>query len=313
MELIPTAIDYLLQAPHLTNWPAAIQVIKTIAGAKPSHWMIPAAACQAAAGTLQAAMPAVAAIAALHTAIIMVDDILDNDGRFEPMGFGKGDVANLSLALCAAGQNAIQRSGVDEHTQCEVFSILNRTLLQTAVGQNADAHTTVTNEADYWRITRQKSSPFFGACFSTGALMGGASPELAQVMSEIGFIYGEMVQIHDDLKDILASPASQDWNEGHYSLPVLFALTVDHPNRQTFMEMRKNVSEESVLLAAQKILIRCGAVSYCAQQLFKRYHSAEDLLNKSNAPDRAPIAELFQKIIDPVNHLFDKIGAPRPQ
>jgi geranylgeranyl pyrophosphate synthase len=307
MDMISEAVDYLLKMHSLNYWAEAVTFINEVSYKPTSHWLLPEAACLAVGGTHEQAVPAVAAMLALHTSIVMVDDLLDNDGRFEPIGLTKGDVANLSLVLSSAGLDAICRGDADVETQQKILTHLNHMMVTTAQGQYWDAHMTISAEGDYWRITRQKSAPFFGAAFYTGAVMGKAQPETAQDLLKLGNLLGEMIQIHDDLKDTLSTRLSSDWNERRCSLPILYAHTVNHPDRDRFISLHGQITEPNVLVEAQRILFRCGAVSYCNYQILERYKSAQVLLEKSNVIDSKPIVEVFQKVIDPVLHLNDQV------
>jgi geranylgeranyl pyrophosphate synthase len=60
------------------------------------------------------------------------------------------------------------------------------------------------------RIVKTKSSPFFGTALQIGALLGDFSAKNVGGLKELGILYGEMVQIHDDLNDALAVPANPD-------------------------------------------------------------------------------------------------------
>ena len=58
---------------------------------------------------------------------------------------------------------------------------------------------------------------------------------------------------------------------------------------------------------AQEILIRCGAVSYCVDQLMRRSQSADEIL-RSIPLVRADLMEsLLEAVIAPVRKLFDAV------
>ncbi|MCE1252235.1 MAG: polyprenyl synthetase family protein [Anaerolineae bacterium] len=314
MDLVTEAVDYLLNDPDLQKWNTATELIKYIAHRPASHWKIPEAACKAVGGTQQQAIPAVSAIIALHSAIIMVDDILDKDGRFTDLGFSDGDIANLALTLQASALKAISRSETGVETKIQITSALNRMIVLTSTGQHLDSHTQIENEKEYWNIARQKSSPFFAGAFYSGALIGGASFDAADRLAEIGSIFGEMIQIHDDLKDALESPASQDWAAGHASLPILFAATVNHPQKQQFNKLRAKVFEdEPSLKTAQSIMIHCGAISYCAKELLQRNDLVRKKTSEIRLIDPGALNLLFDRVIEPVIHLFKLVGVSAPE
>jgi len=312
MNLIAEATNYLINTVPLCDWVEGRQVINEISGHPSSHWLLPERACLAEGGTSELAIPVVAAIAALHTSIIMVDDLLDQDGHFESLGLSTGDVADLAQGLAFAGLNAIFCSSIKPDIKDLIMHNLTQMMVHTAIGQYGDAHRKIEDENEYWQNVRAKSSPFFASVFYIGALAGGAAVDTADKYSQIGGLYGEMIQIHDDLKDALQTPAAQDWADGHTSLPILYASNVDHFKKGRFLNLRTFINQPDNLLEAQNILLRCGAVSYCNQQLIKRYHQAKQILDSMEISNRGPMEAVFKKIVEPVFQLFNKINAPLP-
>ena len=119
-----------------------------------------------------------------------------------------------------------------------------------------------------------------------------------------------MIQIHDDLTDTMAVPANSDWLQGRSPLPILFAKSVDHPERSRFLELLRKVSDEGALCAAQEILIRCGAVSYCVDQLLRKHQTAQDMLATVSLPRREVLDVLLEEVVAPVWQLFEAVGEP---
>ena len=303
--------DVIIQLENIEpfqSWPENTRLIKSRLTAAPLHWQIPFQAAQAAGGTQAQAVPVVATFAALHTSIVLVDDLLDGDGHFEAMGLRQGEIANLAAAFAAAGQTVILQSKLAPETRLLILESLNGMLAATALGQQWDAQPGEQTEAEYWRVARQKSSPFFRAAFTCGGLAGGAPPAAAHLLGRLGALYGEMVQIHDDLKDSLAVPAARDWNAPRPSLPLLFALSVAHPERDAFAQLCAQAQQPDCLAQAQKILLRCGAVSYCLHQLLERHSTALALLKPASLPNPAPLAAVFERIIAPVQNLLERAG-----
>jgi geranylgeranyl pyrophosphate synthase len=141
-----------------------------------------------------------------------------------------------------------------------------------------------------------------------GALLGGAPAEVAGGLKELGHLYGEMIQIHDDLNDALETPANPDWLAGRTSLPILFAQIVDHPDRQRFLELRGQASDPERLAEAQTILIRCGAISYGVDQLVWRDQQARAILDGLSLYKREDLEKMLDEVIDPVKKLFSTLG-----
>ena len=304
MQLIKGIISYFQYSRLFRDWPALTEIMQMMADKNPSHWYLPRIICLASGGTHNRAIPVMAAVAALHTSIIMIDDLLDGDQRFASVGYSNGEVANFATALQAIGLEAIFRSSYEQANQILILNRLNEMLASTSLGQHWDTHTFSLDESTYWQITKTKSSPFFGAAFYAGALAGNASLFTAETLYDIGIIYGILVQIHDDLKDSLEVPAAADWKQGN-SLPILFASIVNHPQKEKFHQLQHSIDDPNILKESQKILFSSGAISYCAHQAIQFYEKAITMLENITLTDHAPIVSLLSDIIQPVYNLLN--------
>lgn len=176
--------------------------------------------------------------------------------------------------------------------------------LSTAFGQFLDVQAPGTESA-YREVTRTKSSPFFGAALQLGALAGGAATNVAGQLNELGCLYGEMIQLHDDMHDSMETPANPDWLQRRSPLPILFASVVEHPEQRRFLELKEQVSSPDALLESQEILIRCGAISYCADQLIRKHEMAKEILRSIPLLNEKPVASLLDEVITPVQKLLE--------
>ena len=309
MEIFDQIINEFSTIPHVNEWPEVQALFRRVASGKPRHWLLPLRACEAVGGTAQQSLPALAAVACSHIGIVLVDDMLDADPRGEHLRAGAPAVANMASALQSAALAVIARCEMDSNTKLTALESLNEMFLSTTLGQYWDVQP-VTDEEGYWRIARTKSSPFFGAALQLGALMGGASLSLAAQINNLGSIYGEMIQIHDDLNDTMEAPANPDWSEGRSPLPILFARLVDHPLRARFEELCPHAgSNPRILEEAQEILIQCGAVSYCIHQLLSRYQTVTEILPTLSLARREALTSLFEDVVRPACKLFQAVGA----
>jgi geranylgeranyl diphosphate synthase type I len=312
MDVFARALDALCALPAVQSWPDAQALLTHSTTQKPRHWNLPVIACEAVGGTSEQAIPAVAAIACLHTGILLIDDLLDSDPRGEYRTLGAPATANLAAALQAAALEVIaHHASADAAAQRAALCSLNCAALATALGQHLDSQNPV-DEATYWRVVQAKSAPFFGAALQVGALVGGALLETAEQLWQFGCQYGEMIQIHDDLNDCLTVPANPDWTLGRSPLPILFAQSVDHPDRARFLELRRAMPDPGALAEAQNILIRCGAVSYGVHHLFARFQMAQQSLKRMPLIDRAGLEALLEGLIRPVEELFQAVGMAPP-
>lgn len=306
MDFFSQVIQEFTQLHYIGSWEQAARLFQTAASRKPQHWLIPARACEAVGGSYEQSIPAIVAVGCAHVGILLVDDMLDDDPRGDYHRLGMPAASNLACFFQAAALQAISQSAPDLVSQPVAVKSLNEMFLSTAFGQFSDVQAHA-NESGYWKVTKLKSSPFFGAALQLGALAGGALPAVAQQLKELGCLYGEMIQIHDDMHDSMETPPNPDWIQGRAPLPILFAAVVDHPERARFVELKQQVNSTEALQEAQEILIHCGAISYCADQLIQRYETAMEILKNIPLVNHTPISTLFQEVIAPVKKLLSTV------
>lgn len=303
MDIHTQALELALDLPIIRDWPELQGLVRRSALSNVAIWKLPMLACEAVGGTSEQAIPAAAALACLHISIILIDDLLDADPRGEYQTVGAPAAANFTVALQAAGLAAILRDEIEPPAQLATLNSFNQMMLTIALGQHLDTQNP-SDEASYWRVVQSKSSPFFGAALYSGAVLGGARWETAEGLRQVGNLYGEMIQIHDDMKDTMAMPANADWILGRSPLPILFAQIVEHPDRERFLLLRRTVSKPETLAEAQDILIRCGAISYCVNHLILRYHLAQERLRELPLNNHLGLENLLEDQISPVRELL---------
>ena len=306
MDTYSQIVSFLSGLPEFSIWSEMLTNVQKVATGNPRQWKLADIASQAMGREPGEALFAMAAMACLHISIILVDDMLDIDPRGEYVYIGAPATANLALAFQAAGMGVIFQSNLLLSSKLAAVEILNWMVQQTAFGQYLDTHPVV-DEASYWRVVQLKSSPFFGASLFTGALAGGATIEVARQFLQLGNLYGEIIQIHDDLSDSLAVPANPDWVQRRASLPILYATLVDHPDRKRFLSLQQEVIDPKKLNEAQIILVHCGAISYCIDCIRRKHQEALSLLKTIPINNPKPIRAEINALILPVEKLLDQI------
>lgn len=306
MDIFSQIIREFSFTPWMESWDEAQAIFRYAAYKKPKHWLLPLRACEAVGGTQQQAFPAILAVGCAHISILLVDDMLDNDPRGDYHRIGMPNSANLACAFQAAGLHIIAQLIQDEPAKLAAMNDFNNMLLSTAFGQFLDVQKSM-DETLYWKTAQAKSSPFFGTALQVGALSGGGTIEVAGQLKKLGYLYGEMIQIHDDMHDSMEISPNPDWIQGHFSLPILFASLVKHPEQDRFLELNQHITETGALQEAQEILIRCGAISYCADQLIQKHQSAKEILYNIPLTDHTPVDSLLDEIIAPINGLLESV------
>jgi geranylgeranyl pyrophosphate synthase len=291
----------LLSLPAISGWPDAASLFPASLADEPIRidWLLPAVACRAVGADESIALPAVAAMACLQISIIVVDDILDQDPRGAHHRLGAGRAANLAQALQAAAIVVLGQGPAAPGARMAASVALAQGALSTAFGQELDVQN-LQGEANYWRVVSAKSTPFYGAGLQVGALLGGADAATAKALYDVGVVFGEMVQIFDDLLDSMATPANPDWQEGRNNLAILYALTAEHARRDEIRSLLGHAGDPEVLSRAHEILVSSGAVSYCFYQLIERYRAASACIASLGLADPQPIVDLLAGEIEPL-------------
>jgi geranylgeranyl pyrophosphate synthase len=263
-------------------------------------------------GDEAAAIHGAAALACMQISIILVDDMLDDDPRGAHLRLGVGPAANLALAWQAAAIRLVEQAHVSVERRSAVVASLAGMALTTALGQQWDAQN-LAGEENYWKVVRAKSTPFYAAALHVGALLGGAEAGVAEGLRDFGALIGEVIQIQDDLQDAFQTPANPDWKQGRNNLLLLYALTAQHSAHTQFLELLSRIDDPPALGEAQRILIRCGAVSYAVYQLIQRHHTARQWLAALPLADPAPMQDLLARQTQPLVSLLRTIGVDVPE
>lgn len=310
MDIYKAAVELLRSTPEAKRWAELDRAFERAAVHPPVAWDFPVKACQAVGSPPEQALTAVAAVTCVHMAIMLVDDILDEDPRGAYHQLGIGRASNLASGLNGLGIELISTSKTCPDP-ARAAAALASLIASIAYGQDLDVQNARTEEG-YWAVARAKSSPYFAGALRVGAIFGNADLKTEDGLQRFGQVFGEIMQIHDDLNDSLEVPANVDWLHGRAALPILFAELVDHPERERFMELKSQVTNPAVLEEAQSILVSCGAISYSVNELMRRDKKAREMLDEIKLVNSEPLRQLLDQAIVPVQHLFASVGANFP-
>ena len=293
-------------------WPQMLQLTERVVHRETiSVWDYPAAACRAVGGDPDAALSGAAAVFCSLISIHLVDDMLDDDPKGDYHRLGAGRAANLALAFQAAGHLLLDAPEVAPEVRADLHATFARMSLGTAFGQEMDSRE-LRSEEEYWRTVEAKTPPLFGAAFRLGALLAGAPLSTADGLEGFGSVLGRLVQVSDDLSDALDTPARADWGRRSNNLPILYAMTADHPMQERFLELSTRANDPEALAEAQKILIRSGAVSYCTFKMIELSQEARETLAHVQLRDSGPVEKILAAHLRPLHKLLESVGMDEP-
>lgn len=253
---VPTAYDLslgLLSAGGKRIRPALV-VLSTMTGGEPD---------------MQSVLGVAAAAELVHMASLVHDDVVDETrerrgARTANESYGnKISVLGGDYLLSKAFQLLVANGGPD------VMRVLSNTavrMTESEILQASAEGDLALWEATYWRIIRDKTAHFMGACCECGAYIGGADQKTRDSLLEYGVQMGLAFQITDDVLDISGDPlvtgkaTGSDLTHGKYTLPVLLALkdSADADSIRSMLMSGKFTREDAELVAAK--VIECGAV-----------------------------------------------------
>jgi geranylgeranyl diphosphate synthase type I len=296
----------------IAAWPQMLRLTERVVHRDAlSVWDYPVASCQAVGGEGEAALSGAAAVFCSLISIHLVDDMLDDDPKGDYHHLGAGRAANLALAFQAAGHLLLDAPEVSPAVRADLHVTFARMSLGTAFGQDLDSRE-LRSEEEYWRTVEAKTPPLFGAAFRLGALLGGAPPSVTASLEAFGAVLGRFVQVSDDLSDALETPARADWGRRSNNLPILYAMTADHPLRELFLDLSARSDDPEALAEAQKILIRSGAVSYCTFKMIELSQAARETLAHVALRDTGPIERILAAHLRPLHKLLESAGVEEP-
>lgn len=229
-----------------------------------------------------------------HLASLVHDDIIDD----APLRRGKSSIQSKygKDAAVYAGDFLISRINyweAKEHCN-EAAEILAYTVEQMCIGeigQGACRYRTDVTFEQYVSNIKGKTAALFKAACKIGAMTGGCSEEMIQVMERFGEHLGIMFQLRDDLIDFATDGSKEgkkthkDFQDGIYTMPVLLAMHNPEAKAKLLPIMELNekmVLCEDKIKTMEEIVIRYGGVNGtwneimdCAGQCFDILDSLE--------------------------------------
>jgi octaprenyl-diphosphate synthase len=210
-----------------------------------------------------------AAAELVHMASLVHDDVVDETRERRGAVTAAGSFGNKISVL--GGDYLLSRAFqlLAIHATPDIMRSLSTTAVHMSEGEMLQAWAEGDPEvwqANYWRIIRDKTAGFMGACCECGALLVGSEPSVRERLCEYGVQVGLAFQIADDVLDIVGDRAltgkqtGMDLMDGKFTLPVLLALR-DGDGAGLLREMlAKGRMSRSDAREAADMVVRCGAV-----------------------------------------------------
>lgn len=221
---------------------------------------------------LRSVLPAAVAVELVHNFTLIHDDIMDKDDvrRGMPAVHVKWGEAGAILAGDTLYSKAFEiLSKVDNEPVriLKCMDVLSKTCTEICEGQWLDMDFETRDrvtELEYIEMVEKKTSVLYAAAAKIGALLGGASDEVAEALSEYGRLIGIGFQMYDDVLDmispeeVLGKVRGSDLMEGKHTLIVIDAFRKG-VNLDIFGKGEATLEETE---GAVRTLTECGSLDY---------------------------------------------------
>jgi geranylgeranyl diphosphate synthase, type II len=260
-------------------------------------------AYQALGGTdVEAAAYVGAAFELMHTALIVHDDVIDNDftrrgvpnisGSYRDAATAAGSTdrlaehSGLSAAVIAGdlalfnSYRLIDRSGVTDVTRTRLLEVMDDALFASAAGELIDVDFSISADVprvdDILAMERLKTAVYSFECpLQAGAILAGASEEVISTLADFGREIGIAYQIVDDLLGVFGKAAETgkttigDLREGKRTVLIAYATSTDQWASLAHLFGNPDL-QESDAERLRDLLTDCGARSF-AEGLARYY------------------------------------------
>lgn len=257
--------------------------------------MLPRLTCLALGGNPYLVDPVTEITQLLCDAIILCDDVIDDDvmpaqwalfsDEIDSLPLARSTAVNVAIGLLSRAGYSIQRlmQAVDNDwvVVLAVQSAFYDTLWRTAAGQQASLMPNPPTLAEAWEIAAIKSGAYFSFACWIGARVSGAGQGAADALRRFGQTLGILIQVGDDMGDLWPRDGkSSDVQAGAWTLPITYALSVLPASSQVKLRhlLTRAASDSAAEEAARRLIIGCGAMVYLHVELDRHYQTARQLL-----------------------------------
>ncbi|MGB9940923.1 polyprenyl synthetase family protein [Methanosarcina sp.] len=268
---VDAAINELLPVVHPEELYKASRYLVD-AGGKRLRPAVLILAAEAAGSNLKSVLPAAVAVELVHNFTLIHDDIMDRDDirRGRPAVHTIWGEAGAILAGDTLYSKAFEILSKVENEPVRILKcmdVLSKTCTEICEGQWLDMDfekREKVTKPEYIEMVEKKTSVLYAAAAKIGALLGGASDEIAEALYQYGRLIGIGFQMYDDVLDmvtpqeVLGKVRGSDLMEGKHTLIVIDAF--EKGVKLDVFGKGKATPEETD--EAVRILTECGSIDY---------------------------------------------------
>ncbi|MBE6503393.1 MAG: polyprenyl synthetase family protein [Methanobrevibacter sp.] len=248
---------------------------------------------EAVGGNRESALKSGAAIELIHTFSLIHDDIMDDDDMRRGMPsvhkVWGDDVAILAgdTLFSKAFEMIINSKDTTPEQNNKTLATVADACVKICEGQALDMgfeERFDVDEDEYMEMIFKKTGALIAAATKAGAIMGGASDDVVDVMYEYGRLIGLAFQIQDDYLDLasdeetLGKPIGSDIGKGKMTIIAIKGIASDDSGRLLEILKDDENSQEDIDEAIE-ILKECGAIEYARKLALDSVNQAKEILD----------------------------------
>lgn len=251
---------------------------------------------------------AAAAVELLHNASLIHDDVVDASptrrGFPTINAVWDNHIAVLvgDFFTSSAMQEAIATADI---RIVESLCSLGRKLSTGEIDQIFNAREHTLDIGTYFAIIDYKTASLFVSSARMGCLAAGVDDWRLEALEKYARAFGRCFQIRDDIFDYydaaeVGKPTGNDLREGKISLPLLYALEADTPERPKMLELvQKGMLSDDEIAVLQEFARANGGVERARQAMEQlRAEGIEALAPLPDCPQKQELASLLDFVID---------------
>ena len=237
-------------------------------------------------GKMQKALPIAMSVEIFHNFTLLHDDIMDA----APLRRGKPTVHtqyNVNTGILSGDVMVVYAYHFlaqvkSAYTKAKLLYIFNKMSIEVCEGQQFDMNFENRNDVtitEYLRMIELKTSVLIAAAFQMGALLGGATEEVAEKLYEFGRNVGIAFQIQDDILDTFGDPekfgkkVGGDIVQNKKTFLVLTSFELANPTQQADLQqlMATIAVDENKKIETVKNLFNALNVREKAEKVMNQY------------------------------------------
>jgi geranylgeranyl diphosphate synthase type I len=274
---------------------------------------LPLACCRAVGGEARNAVHVAAALLANIVCLRIFDDAADQDrpGRLWEQ-VGPSRAWNYGSAIQVLSFDILGRAPLPPQLIYQLHRLFIDTLVLIAYGQDRDMSGQTRSIEAYWLTIEHKNAHAFAGACAAGAIVGTDNIELVKACGRYGHHLGLAIQILNDMDSIWSAEGKTDLKQGKVTLPLLYGLATEHPERD---ELNALVAADDIASNGERIkeildhIDTRGYLMWAA--LTERDHALEAIAPCPNLDGREVLESYITAMFDDVDEILSAEGSGR--